>query len=285
MPRSWNIATFIVPAMGLVFIVLYLPTFYGVYYSLFDIRYLLPTSFVGLENYVKLLADPALGAIVLRSAVFTAATVAATMAIALLIALWIDTLTGWFAMLVQILVIMPWVISNIVGALLFRWVFLNDIGLLMYVLDQLGFANLQPLSSPAGAMFVLIAFACWRTMGFAVILLLAGLKSIPRDYYEAALVDGANAWQRLREITLPLLKTSILINLVILTLSNLNNIETPLIITGGGPAGATNILPLDLYVRAFSEYDFNSAIAMAIGMFLANTLLVLAYVRLVRWRM
>ena len=117
-----------------------------------------------------------------------------------------------------------------------------------------------------------------------MIILLAGLKSIPKDYFEAAAVDGASPWQSFRFVTIPQLKTPLLVTSVILTLSNLNNVETPLIVTGGGPAGATNILPLDVYTRAFASFDYNTAIAMAIGMFLANIVLVVAYVRLAKWR-
>jgi len=272
------------PAILLIFFILYFPSIFGVWYSLFDVKYLLPGRFVGLGNYGRLLADPDLHGVIWRSAVFTASAVSLTVVIALALATWIDLLKGWFGMTVQLLVILPWIVSNVVAALLFKWVFVNDIGVGIYLLEQIGIVGFTPLTDPFSAMLILIVFACWRTLGFAVVLVLAGLKGIPADLHEAAAIDGATAWQRFRRITLPLLKTPLLIVIVVLTLSNLNNVETPLIITGGGPAGATNILPLDLYNRAFATFDFNRAIALAIGMFIGNILLVLAYVRLVRWR-
>jgi multiple sugar transport system permease protein len=275
---------YIAPAIGLMFAILYFPSLYGFYYSLFDVQFLLPTEFIGLYNYVALLDDPEIVATIVRSAFFTACAVVCTLSLALLIASWINSLTGWLALFVQICVIIPWVISHVVQALLFRWVFVNEVGLGVYLLESLGIPAFSPLSSASAAMALLIAFATWRALGFAVIILLAGLKSIPGDYYEAAWIDGATPWQAFRFITLPQLKTPMLITIVILTLSNLNNVETPLIVTGGGPAGATNILPLDLYMRAFASFDFNSAIAMAIGMFVANVVLVLFYVRLAKWR-
>lgn len=274
---------YIAPALGVMFAVLYFPSIYGFYYSLFDVQYLLPTEFIGFYNYVSLLQEPELAGIVVRTFVFAALAVSATLALALLVASWIDSLTGWVAVVVQVGVIIPWVISNVVQALLFKWVFVNEIGLGVYLLEQIG-VKFTPLGDGTTAMALLIVFATWRALGFAVIILLAGLKSIPADYYEAADVDGATRWQSFRYITLPQLKTPILITTVILTLSNLNNVETPLIVTGGGPAGATNIVPLELYMRAFASFDFNSAIAMAIGMFIANIVLVLAYVRLTRWQ-
>jgi ABC-type sugar transport system permease subunit len=273
---------YIAPAMLLIAGVLVAPSIYGFYYSLFEIKYLQAIRFIGIENYLFLASDPALLAVVARSFVFTTLAVSLTITVALLIALWIDQLRGWFAFVVQILVIMPWVVSHVVGALLFRWVFVNDIGIGVYFLEKIGISGFKPLSDGTTAMGMLIVFACWRTLGFAVILLLAGVKSIPVDFYEAAHVDGASSWQRFTRITLPMLKTPMLITLVILTLSNLNNVEAPLIVTGGGPAEATNILPLDLYMRAFVRYDFNSAMALGIGMFAANIALALIYVRLVK---
>ena len=271
------------PAIALIALFLLIPSLYGFYYSLFDIKYLQPTNFIGFDNYFFLLRDPALAGVLWRSAIFAAVAVTLTVALSLTISLWLNTLTGWFALLVQIVVILPWVISHVVGALLFRWVFVNDIGIGLYLLERIGISTFSPLTSPTAAMAVLVAYACWRTLGFTVIMLLAGLKAIPDDYYEAAQIDGANGWQQFRRITLPLLNTVLLITVVILTLSNLNTVEAPLIVTGGGPADATNIVPYDLYVRAFTNYDFNSAIALGTGMFIANILLTLAYVRLVKW--
>ena len=277
-----NGPSYVMPAMLLIAFMLIAPSIYGFVYSLYDIKYLKATDFIGLENYYYLVTDPEFLAVVIRSMVFAAFAVTITIAFALAVALWIDQLRGLFALVVQIGIVLPWVVSQVVGALLFRWVFVNDIGLGIYFLELIGFAGVQPLATGTTAMAVLIVFACWRTLGFAMVMLLAGLKSIPEELYEAAHVDGASAWQRFVYITLPMLKTPILIVLVMLTVSNLNNVEAPLIVTGGGPAEATNIVSLDLYMRAFAKFDFNTAIALGIGMFAANILLALAYVRLVK---
>jgi ABC-type sugar transport system permease subunit len=273
---------YVTPAMLLIAFVLVAPAIYGFVYSLYEVKYLRPTAFIGLDNYYYLVTDPYLLEIILRSVFFTAIAVSLTIMVALAMAVWVDQLQGWFALVIQIFIIIPWIVSHVVGALLFRWVFVNDLGIGLYLLEQLGIRNFHPLSDPTAAMIVLILYACWRTMGFALLLLLAGIKGIPQELYEAAHVDGASAWQRFVWVTLPMLKTPILITLVMLTVSNLNNVEAPLIVTGGGPADATNILPLDLYMRAFARFDFNSAIALGIGMFIANILLAVAYVRLVR---
>lgn len=271
---------YVSPAVVLVAFVLVLPSLYGFYISLHDVRYLRAEHFVGIENYRFLVSDPQFIAVVVRSLVFTVLAVGLTIAVGLGVALWVNRLKGWFALAVQILIILPWVVSNVVGALLFRWVFVNDIGIAVYMMEQIGL-TFRPLASGFSAMLLLILFALWRTLGFAVMLLLSGLKGIPSDYFEAAHVDGASSWQRLLWVTLPMMRTSMLITLVVLTVSNLNNVESPLIVTGGGPADATNIAPLYLYKAAFTQFDFNTALAMGIGMFMANILLAFAYVKLV----
>jgi ABC-type sugar transport system permease subunit len=131
---------------------------------------------------------------------------------------------------------------------------------------------------------LLVAVSVWKRIGYAVLVLLAGLKSIPDDYDEAARIDGANNWQIFRMITLPLLKTPLLLIAIVLTLSTFNTVETPLVMTGGGPGDATRILAMDIYERAFTNYDLGSATSLAIVMFAGNILLVMSYVRLARWQ-
>jgi multiple sugar transport system permease protein len=275
-------AWFVTPAMLLILFILIAPAIYGVYFSLFQIKHLQATDLIWLENYEYLFTDPQFVEVLWRSFIFAVFTVGLTMMIGLAVAVLVNRLTGMLSLVVQILIVLPWVISHVVGALLFKWVFVIDLGFGRYMMEQLGFQNYQPLSEPDQAMVVLVIYSIWRSLGFAMLLLLAGLKSIPADLYEAAHVDGASAWQRFTRITLPMLKTPLLITLVILTVSNLNNVEGPLVVTGGGPAGSTTILPLDLYIRAFARFDYSTGLALGISMFAANILLALGYVSLVK---
>ena len=272
---------FVSPAMLLIAFVLIAPAIYGFWFSLHHIKFLQATDFIGFENYRYLYTDPNFVSVIVRTFFFTLFAVGLTMVVGLAVAVWVNRLTGTFALVVQILIVLPWVISHVVGALLYKWVFVNDLGLGRYLMEQLGYYNYDPLSDPTQAMIVLIIYAIWRTLGFAMLLLLAGLKSIPTDLYEAAHMDGATAWQRFRRITLPMLRTPVLITLVILTVANINNVEGPLVVTGGGPAGATNVLAHDLYVRAFAHFDYSTAMALGISMFAANILLAVGYVKLV----
>jgi ABC-type sugar transport system permease subunit len=275
---------YVLPALAVMTLVLFSPVFYGFWYSLFRIQYGAQTDFIGLGNYARLFTDPAMGATLVRTVVFTLSSVALTTTIALCLAVWINSIKGRSGFVAQMVVILPWIISTVVATLLFRWVFLNDIGLAMSLARTFGIPDLHPLNDPNGAMGFLIAVSVWKRIGYALIVLLAGLKSIPEDFNEAARIDGASDWQIFKSITLPLLKTPLLLVTIVLTLSNVNTVETPLVLTGGGPGSSTRILPMDVFDRAFINYDLGSATSLAVLMFAGNVLLVLAYVRLSKWK-
>lgn len=276
--------TYVLPAFAVMTLVLFSPVAYGFWFSLFRIQYGAPTEFIGLGNYAHLLTDPALSATLWRTVYFTLSSVVLTTGIALCLAVWINSIKGRRGFVAQMVVILPWIISTVVATLLFRWVFLNDLGLALSLARTLGFADVHPLNDPNGAMGFLIAVSVWKRIGYALIILLAGLKGIPEDYSEAARIDGATDWQIFCAITLPLLKTPLLLVTIVLTLSNVNTVETPLVLTGGGPGSSTRILPMDVFDRAFINYDLGSATSLAVLMFAGNVLLVLAYVRLSKWK-
>lgn len=284
MRSSLNSYGYIAPAFALLGLVLFAPVFYGGWFSLQRIQYGAPTGFSGFDNYAKLFDEPELLATLGRTFVHTGASVVVTIVIALALSVWINRLAPRFAFVAQMIVIVPWIISTVVAALLFRWVFLNDIGLAAWALKAIGVTEFQPLTTPTGAMVLLVAISVWKRIGYAVIILLAGLKGIPDDYTEAARIDGANGWQIFRRITLPLLKTPLLLVAIVLTLSNINTVETPLVTTGGGPGDATRVLAIEVYERAFVNFDLGGATALALLMFAGNIALVIAYVRFTKWK-
>lgn len=274
----------VAPAFALVGFVLFSPVVYAVWFSLHDIRYGSMGPFDGGANYLRLLDDFTLPGTLARTAFHTGASVLLTVAAALAISVGIDRMTPRMALIAKMVVILPWITSAVVATLLFRWVFINDIGVAAYAVNTIGGGAFQPMTTPSGAMLLLIFVSVWKRLGYAVIVLLAGLKSIPADCIEAARVDGASSWQVFRLITLPLLKTPLLLVVVVLTLANMNTVETALVLTGGGPNDATRILALEVYERAFAIFDLGAATALALVMFAANIVMVLAYVRLTGWR-
>ena len=280
--RDWMGLIYVAPVMLVLLVVLILPAAFAIFYSFLELQSVRPVGFAGLENYRRVFSDPAMVEVFIRTLGFAVVTVALTLVAALVIAVFLDRLTTGRATAVQILVVLPWVISTIVGALLFRWFFVADISPGVYFASLVGL-HVKPLTDPTLSMVTLIMVALWRTLGFAVLILLAGVKAIPAEYYESATVDGASARQQFRLITLPMLKTPLVITTVVLTMSNLNNVEAPLVTTGGGPGDATQILPLSIYQQAFTHFDFSGGVALAAVALVLNVGLVFAYLRLARW--
>jgi len=281
--RSNRGLLYVAPALIVLLIVLILPALFAVIYSVLELKSVRPVGFAGFENYRSIFSNPELLWVLVRTMVFTVASVMITLGVALGIAVFLDKLTAGRAAFMQVLIVLPWIISTIVGALLIRWLFVSDISPGVYLMRLVGIKE-SPLTNPTLAMITLIVVAIWRTLGFAVLLLLAGIKAIPGEYYEAAKVDGATARQSFWKITLPLIKTPLVITTVILTMSNLNTVEAPLVTTGGGPGRATQILPLEIYERAFTYFDFSEGVALATVALILNLVLVFGYLRLVRWR-
>lgn len=272
-------ALLVTPGLIALLLVLLLPTIFALGYSTFEITYGKVTGFAGLGNWDRVVFVPAIWPLLARTAVFVGGTVLLTMTLAFPIAMWLDKLTRHRALAMQILVILPWVLSTVVSALLFRWTWLESLGIGAWISEMLTGSFTNPLTSQAGAMASLIAIYTWRTLGFAVLLILAGLKGLDAELYEAAEVDGANAFQRFRHLTLPLLRTTMTIVFIVLVVSSLNNAEVPYVVTGGGPGGATTTLALEIYRLAFTSFDFGAATALAAAAMILNVILVILYTR------
>ena len=150
------------------------------------------------------------------------------------------------------------------------------------VLAPLGLGNVSILADPNNAMAALVFNAMWRDAAFAMILLMAGLKSVPLQLYDAAKIDGAGPIQRFVKITLPMMRLPILITFVRLIIHFTNILTFPLILTGGGPSDATTILGLQLYRTGFQDYRLGIANAFALMLFAFNIVLILIVIRLFR---
>lgn len=205
------------------------------------------------------------------------------MVLGLVFALWIDRRTGAVAYLIQLIGLLPWVISMMVGTVLWRWILNGDTGLFNYFLRCLGIAPVAIFENKTASLVTLIVVMAWRTIGYSMVMILAGLKGVDKGLLEAARVDGANTWQALMRIKLPLIKTPMLLSTIVLTMSNFNNNTVPLILTGGGPGTATNVISLELYRMGFTYYKFGLASALSVLVFLVNIVFVVLYVRMIKY--
>lgn len=159
----------------------------------------------------------------------------------------------------------------------------EDLGLLNYIIRVCGGSPLKLLSDPNIAQITLILVMSWRTIGYAMVNILAGLKSIPDNVEEAAIVDGVSKFQMLRYIRLPMIKTPLLISTIILTLSNINNLTVPLSLTGGGPGTATRVIMIPIYRLGFENYQFGTSSALSILLMIVTVVLSIVYVKVAKY--
>lgn len=269
------------PSVLLVLLVTVLPIVQAVSLSLRETFFLEQGQFIGADHYKRFFADPSGHRNIVTTLVFAAGSIALTFPLAIGLALLLSRDFPGRAV-VRTLLILPWVVSQLLGALMWQWVLSPNIGAIAYWLGKFVGGRVDILGTTNTAMAGMIVANVWRTYPYAMILTLAAIVTVPQDLYEAAKVDGANARQRFFSITFPLIRPTLLIALIILTVNAINMIELPLILTGGGPIDVTDLLGLRVYREAFVLQNFGFASAIAIVMFGMNALMSIAYIRVLR---
>ncbi len=273
----------ILPAIVLVFVVALYPMAYALHLSVHTSELMTTGAFVGLANYRALLSDPGTLWSFAASVIFVAGSVGLAILFGLSLALLLNEKVR-FRTAFRASILVPWIVSQVVAAMVWRWLLNADYGPVASGLLNLGLPRLDPLSEPRLAMWVLILANVWRSVAFPMVLLLAALQGIPENLYRAARVDGIPWSMTFRHITLPMLRPTLLVCVVILSLSDFNIVALPLVLTGGGPLDATDLASLRLYREAFSDYQIGTASALAILLFLVNAVLTAAYLRSMRAR-
>ncbi len=273
----------VAPAMLLIAALLIWPLFYTVYCSFLKLDYLNYGGFVGWKNYSKILSDKSVYASFKVTFLVTICSTGISMLLGLILALWIDKRSGFMAFSIELVGLLPWVISMMVGAMLWRWLLNGDTSLFSFLMRLLGKEPIPLFNRKTEATITLIAVMAWRTIGYSMFMILAGLKGVSESLIEAAHVDGANRWQVLTKIRLPLIKTPMLISAIVLTMSNFNNNTVPMVLTSGGPSNATNVITLYLYKLSFDYYKFGTASALSTLLFAVNAIMIVVYIRMVKY--
>ena len=226
-------------------------------------------NFVGLANYTKVLTDPVFWDAVLHSLVFTVGSLAPQIVLGLAYAVLLNHPRLKCKMLFRGLAIMPWLVPTVAAAMIFRWMFHDGYGIMNYILIDLGILDRPKawLVDEYSAMFLLIVANVWRGMPMMITMFLAGLQGIPADIYEAGVVDGAGAWKRFYRLTLPLLMPVVMVSGILRFIWIFNFFDLPWVMTGGGPAEATQTTPIYAFRRAFSSYRMGEGSAITMVLF------------------
>jgi multiple sugar transport system permease protein len=238
--------------------------------------------FIGLDNYPRMLRDSEVIASLGRTIVWTVVSVAAQLAIGLAGALILGGPAFRGRALVRALLLIPWATPAVVGALSWKWVYHGQYGLLNAALAAVGLGSYDTawLGNPGTALAAVIVANVWRGFPFIMIVLLASVIAVPRELYEAAGVDGASTLASIRRITLPLIRPAILLSTLLAGIWTFNNFSTIYILTGGGPAGLTDILVTFVYANGFKYFHFGYASALSVVLFLLLVVASLVYIRL-----
>lgn len=230
-------------------------------------------KFNGIDNFIKLFSETDISLIIMNSIVYVVASVAGQFLLGLTLALALNKQFP-FRGLYQALVFLPWSFSAFVIGLMHRWSFNGEYGVVNDLLLKFSVLNekIAWLGTPGYSLAVVIFAMIWMGIPFFAIMILASLQSIPAEVYEASYIDGCGPLRRFWKITLPYIKPTVIVTVLLRTIWIFNSFDLIVVITNGGPANYSQTLPSYMYTKAFSSYDFG--LASALGVVLMVTLIV-----------
>ncbi|RKX37918.1 MAG: sugar ABC transporter permease [Thermotogae bacterium] len=280
-------AFFLLPALIMLAVFVIYPVGRTTYISFFDEN----GTFVGLKNYSKVLTSREiidlsgfsrgfpLGALV-HNIIWVAIHLPLTIILGLSLAVLLKGVKG--GSIIKSIVFLGMVMPMIIGGVMINFMFDRNLGVVNAFLGLFGFQAKSWTVYPDSALLSLIFGSVWLWTGFSVILYSAGLETIPKDYYEAAKLDGAGPWKTFTKITIPLLKPITVVVATMTLLWELKIFDIVYVTTAGGPGGASNVMALQMYIYAFRALDFNRAAVVAVILTLFTLLVSIPLVRSVR---
>jgi ABC-type sugar transport system permease subunit len=241
------------------------------------------STFVGLDNYIRMFQSEDFWMVLKNTAFYTFGTIPLNMALSLWVAYILNKKiigkkflrTAFFA---------PVIISPVAAAVIWRWLYDPNFGLINYGIGFLGFDPVNWLNDPTAAMFALIIMGVWKTFGINMVLFSAGLQGIPETYYEAADLDGASKWDKFWNITVPLLSPTTFFIMIMSMISSFQVFDIVYVLTSGGPLGSTKVLVFYVYEYAFKFFEMGYASAISYFLFAVLFILTMAQVRYMKNR-
>ncbi|MFZ4894773.1 carbohydrate ABC transporter permease [Plantibacter sp. Mn2098] len=269
---------FILPAtIGLLVFMIW-PTLRGIYLSFTSFNLLTPPVFTGFDNYIRLVQDPQFWNSLWVTVQYVLVNISVQIIVALVIAVLMQRLTR--STLLRGIVLTPYLVSNVVVALVFLWILDTNYGIFNKMLAFVGIENISFWSDERYAIITVALVNVWRHVGYTALLLFAGLQSIPGTMYEASKMDGAGEVRTFFGITLPLLRPILALVLIMTVIGSFQVFDTVSVATRGGPANSTNVLQLYIFNTAFGDFDFGYASALSVAL-----LLLLMIVTVIQYRM
>jgi multiple sugar transport system permease protein len=272
---SPSIATFLVFVLA--------PTLGVLYLSFYDWNLLSDGTYVGLDNFERLAGDERLLKVYGSTTYMALVILAINVVLGLLLAVLLETrMPRWLRATFRLSFLFPFVVSASAVALIWRFLLNKDLGLVNWALGTVGIDRIDWLGSSTWAPISVIIVNSWKTIGFSILVYIAGLQAIPGELREASIMDGANAWTRFWRITFPLLSPTIFFLVVINTINSFQIFAEPRVLTQGGPGDSSRTIVEYLYDRAFGDFDLGYASAIGITFMLVLIVLTAIQFRLSR---
>lgn len=284
--QMWSHRTdyfYVMPAILVMLVVIGYPIYYTIELSFFNTPASLALSdkkFNGLDNYATILTSPIFWKVTWQTVIWTGLSTIFAFLLGLIAALALHREFLGRGILRAILLI-PWVVSAVAASYVWKWLYHSDFGAIGAMLVQLGLTD-QPINfvdNVNTSLYSLIVVNVWKEFSFAMIMLMAGLQTVPDSLLRAAQVDGASPWQRFWHVTFPHLSGVSMVTLLLLAVQNFNSFIIPWVMTGGGPAGSSDIWITHIYQLAFGRQRWGVASAYAVILFLVMMVLGYFYVR------
>jgi multiple sugar transport system permease protein len=274
---------YVLPALGVMLVVIAYPIYYTIELSFYKTPPNLQMRdkvFVGFDNYVTILTSQSFRDVTLNTLIWTVASTLIAFVLGVCAAL---ALHREFAGrgLMRALLLIPYVVSAVAASYVWKWLYHSDYGVIGAISVALGITD-EPINFIDNIHTVLpslIVVNIWREFSFAMIMIMAGLQTVPEQHLRAAMVDGANAWQRFWHVTVPHLKGVSMVTILLLMVANFNSFIIPWVMTGGGPAGASDIWITQIYQLAFGRQRWGLASAYAVILFIVMMALGYFYVK------
>lgn len=274
---------YVAPALAVMLLVIAYPVYYTIELSFFKTPASLQLKdkiFVGFDNYRTILNSAEFWKVTGNTLIWTFFSTLISFFLGLGAALALNREFAGRAILRAILLV-PWVVSAVAASYVWKWLYHSDFGAIGALAVQLGLrdAPINFIDNVRTALASLIVVNIWKEFSFAMIMLMAGLQTVPEQLLRAATVDGANAWQRFWHVTFPHLAGVSTVTVLLLMVANFNSFIIPFIMTGGGPAGASDIWFTQIYQLAFGRQRWGVAAAYSVLLFLIMMTLGYFYVR------
>lgn len=274
---------YVLPAIVVMLIVIAYPIYYTIELSFFNTPASLQLSqkqFTGLDNYITILTSPVFWKVTWQTLVWTVLSTffAFILGLGAALALHREFIGRGF---LRALLLIPWVVSAVAASYVWKWLYHSDFGAIGALVVQLGLSD-EPINfidNVYTSLYSLIVVNVWKEFSFAMIMLMAGLQTVPDQLLRAAQVDGASPWQRFWHVTFPHLRGVSTVTVLLLVVSNFNSFIIPFIMTGGGPVGSTQIWITHIYELAFLRQRWGLGAAYAVLLFIIMMTLGYFYVK------